>query len=48
MIDYEEFVLNGKVSMDQFVRGLKQFQDTIDMKWSDVQRSFRSLTRRKK
>lgn len=48
MIDYEEFVLNGKVSMDQFVRGLKQFQDTIDMKWSDVQSAFRSLTRSKK
>ena len=48
MIDYEEFVLNGNVSMDQFVRGLKQFQDTIDMKWSDVQSSFRSLTRSKK
>lgn len=48
MIDYEEFVLNGKVSMDQFVRGLKQFQDTIDMKYSDIQRAFRSLTSRKK
>lgn len=48
MIDYEEFVLNGKVSMDQFVRGLKQFQETIDMKWSDVQSAFRSLTRVKK
>lgn len=48
MIDYEEFVLNGKVSMDQFVRGLKQFQDTIDMKWSDVQSAFRSLTHSKK
>ena len=48
MIDYEEFVLNGKVSIDQFVRGLKQFQDTIDMKWSDVQSAFRSLTRSKK
>lgn len=48
MIDYEEFVLNGKVSMDQFVRGLKQFQDTIDMKWSDVQSAFRSLTSSKK
>lgn len=48
MIDYEEFVLNGKVSMDQFVRGLKQFQDTIDMKWSDVKSAFRYLTRSKK
>lgn len=48
MIDYEEFVLNGKVSMDQFVRGLKQFQDNLDMKWSDVQSAFRSLTRSKK
>lgn len=48
MIDYEEFVLNGKVSMDQFVRGLKQFQDTLDMKWSDVQSTFRSLTCSKK
>lgn len=48
MIDYEEFVLNGKVSMDQFIRGLKQFQDTIDMKWSDVQSAFRSLTHGKK
>ena len=48
MIDYEEFVLNGKVSMDQFARVLKQFQDTIDMKWSDVQSAFRSLTRSKK
>lgn len=48
MIDFEEFVLNGKVSMDQFVRGLKQFQDTIDMKWSDVQSTFRSLTSIKK
>lgn len=48
MIDYEEFVLSGKVSMEQFVRGLKQFQDTLDMKWSDVQSSFRSLARSKK
>lgn len=48
MIDYEEYVLNGKVTIDQFVRGLKQFQDTIDMKWSDVQSAFRSLTSSKK
>lgn len=48
MIDYEEFVLNGKVTMDQFVRGLKQFQDITSMKYSDVQKTFKSLTRRKK
>lgn len=48
MIDYEEFVLNGKVTMDQFVRGLKQFQDITSMKYSDVQKAFKSLTRRKK
>lgn len=48
MIDYEEFVLQGKVTMDQFVRGLKQFQDITSMKYSDIQKTFKSLTRRKK
>ena len=48
MIDYEEYVLNGKVTTDQFVRGLKQFQDITSMKYSDIQKSFRTLMRRNK
>lgn len=45
MTDYEAFVLKGKVTMDQFVRGLKQFQDITSMKYSDIQKTFRSLMR---
>lgn len=45
--DYEQYVLNGKVSTEKFIEQLQSYQEKTSMKYSDLQREFRSLNKRR-
>lgn len=47
MKDYEQYVLDGKVITEKFIEQLQAYQEKTSMKYSDLQRDFRSLNKRR-
>lgn len=45
--DYEQYVLDGKVSTEKFIELLQAYQEKTSMKYSDLQREFRTLNKRR-
>ena len=47
LLDYEQYVLKGKVTLKEFVSGLDEYKRKTRMKYSTVQRKFKKLNRSK-
>ena len=48
MEDYEKYVINGNVTVKQFIRELKRYKDASNIKYNKVTRAWNKLNVRKK
>lgn len=46
--DYEKFVVNGKVTMKQFMRELKRYREASNIKYNKVQAAWKRINTKKK